>query len=702
MSHTGYVTLHRDLLSEAFEAVSQGFLEKEEKKVLHFLEESMPELVPYFHLVYRKGRSSILKRLVTSLLREDVMGLFTKSYDLQVIDTIYAINLPAINDHWKKIISHLPAYGLQSSHYYKVYPLHNEGCLIIPVSCQYAFRRQEVEGSVLHVTTEGARELTHAAEMLELLRQTSDQDGSSISYNWLTLAEELCNGTANLTLSYAYGEQKKLKLQAAADMEKGCTTLEWVVAEKAKDKHFDASLFFESLSVEGHNLHPGAKTKMGMNPQDVFRYSPEFDEEFNLCLVAVRSDYMGWSSLEKGEAANASLFLAFPHLEGSIKEELAKKGLSLDEFVAIPVHPWQMEHCLQDIYGAEMEKGVILPLTSVTIPCRATSSFRTVVPVSANESVKTAIKVAVNSQMTSTVRSISPHTTKNAAEFSRLVKLVMEQEKELAKTFVPLYETAGFHFQVQEEEQSDGNSLKMRNLSVIFRDNVETLIQKDELAIVGSSLYAESLFKGKKILQELIEAYAASIKEGSLILAATQFFIDYAKVALTGYLTFMVKYGIGLEGHMQNSVPVFKHGRPVRMFFRDWGGARIYRDRLEKQGLQVNFLPGSITLTNDIEEMYNKVFYTVYQNHLGEMIQLISKCYGVNEGMLWTEIRELSKQICNQCQDSSQRELNVKRDLEEILKPEVQHKALTLMRLLPDEKGYCYAVVPNPLKENQG
>ncbi|MFP3340870.1 ferric iron reductase, partial [Micrococcus sp. SIMBA_131] len=76
---------------------------------------------------------------------------------------------------------------------------------------------------------------------------------------------------------------------------------------------------------------------------------------------------------------------------------------------------------------------------------------------------------------------------------------------------------------------------------------------------------------------------------------------------------------VALEGHLQNSIPVFKKGQPVRFYFRDWGGARIYKRRLEERGMYPKFYPESITLTENKEEMYSKAHYTIFQNHLGEI-----------------------------------------------------------------------------------
>src|SRR5215208_38982 len=71
----------------------------------------------------------------------------------------------------------------------------------------------------------------------------------------------------------------------------GCgakTVLDLALTLQSSDGTFDSALFFEQLCVEGHNLHPGSKTKMLMEPEAVYRYAPEFDGTPDRRLVGIR------------------------------------------------------------------------------------------------------------------------------------------------------------------------------------------------------------------------------------------------------------------------------------------------------------------------------------------------------------------------------------------------------------------------------
>ncbi|MBB6446299.1 IucA/IucC family protein [Bacillus benzoevorans] len=696
MSVSSTQLLQSGVLRTAYKYSRQGFMLQDELQILAFLKKKYPDMVSLYVSALTKGRLGILRRLTESMLREDIMGLASSSHDLLVIDSIHALNVPVIDKYWQMIIENLHTYGLESGKKYKLYPLSGEECLVIPISRTYAFNRVEVDGVILYVSKDGVSTIEHSIELLQMLRDKEGFHPEKEESAWLKLAAELKNGSANLALSYAYWAEKKKKLQQQAKEQGIATTIDWVRLQKKKNNRFDSSLFFEQLSVEGHNLHPGTKTKLGMKPEDVFRYAPEFDGAAAIQFVAIRKDYAEWNVIQNDEDdANAFLFKQYPELPKAVERQFAKLGLCVTDYLLVPVHPWQLENAILAIYDKEIQDRIVIPIHDFVVLSGATSSFRTVVPFAKGEITKYAVKVAVNSQMTSTVRSISPNTTNNAAVFTRLIRSVMEQEQKLLETFVPICECAGFNFKVKEAEAD--HELKNRNLSAVIRENVETFVALDEVAIVGSSLFSESPISEKPIFAELIERYAEKKKEFSLRKAAFQFFSEYVSIALPGFLTLMVKYGIGLEGHLQNSVMVFKEGSPVRMLFRDWGGTRIYRNRLHTHQFQAPFYPGSVTVTESLKEMHNKAFYTVFQNHCGEFILQVCKHFGITEEEMWQEIYRICEQVFAQLESVPQYAENVRMDREAFYQAEVDHKALTKMRLEPESKEYSYAIVPNPL-----
>ena len=673
-------------------------LDGEEQRVLHFLREQVPELVKLFISFVPDGRRVTLNRLATSMLREDVAGFASDSYDMKVAKCGLAGSMAAIGENWRRAVESLREFGVKYGAICKVLPLPGKRYLIAPANCLHAFRNFEVEGPLLYVYDDGVRPLQHAVELLQLIRGKEITEESETQRVWSRFADELRNGSANQTLACTYHEERKKQLRKLASEYGATTTLQLVELLKTHDRDYDSSLFFEQLCVEGHHLHPGAKTKICMEPAAVYRYAPELEGAPDIRFVGVRKEYAEWASIEEKDL-NEALFDEYPELpEALAREFTAKRGLRMPDYVFVPVHCWQLERVIPRIYKDELAQGIVVPVKGVSVPSRATTSFRTVVP---QKGVgRSAVKMAVNSQMTSTIRSISANTAQNGPEFSKLILAIMQKEPQLTRTFVPICETAGVSFKVSTaEKDSELAHLKSRNLSSLLRENVEAFVKPDELAIVGSSLYAESPLTGKPIFAELVERYAISTGEGSLRQAAFQLVSEYATVALPGFITLMVKYGVGLEGHLQNVVPVFKHGRPVRMLFRDWGGARIYVPRLERQGLVANFCASSVTVTMDLKEMRNKVFYTVFQNQMAATILQARNHFEVPERELWRELYRISNGVLERLTLDPKCTENALQDREALYAAKMNYKALTKMRLATTEGDDRYVEVPNPLCE---
>ncbi|SFF83571.1 Siderophore synthetase component [Halobacillus alkaliphilus] len=644
----------------------------EEQSCLRFLYEKKPEYAPYFLAHMEKGRKGILHKLADSILREDISGYYSSAIDLKKQGSTLFIN--GKPHSWEGVYKQLQFFPLQEEVVYKFVPL-NRYAVLFPVQREYSFHLVETSGDIIYLDKCGTRIVSAASELIRLMFTTEEYPNRD------AFIKELDNGTANLTLAYMYNERWKTAIKQEASEFQAATTLEYLKEKQKRTLGFSKSLFFEQLVVEGHHLHPGAKTKLGLSFEDVFQYSGEFHQSFEVCFAAVRREYLRTTS-EKG----STLKEFFPVKWQDAVKELNRRGHRAEEFDVLPVHPWQFVHAVPFIYKEEIHREDIILLEDAKLNAQATSSFRTVAPL---ESEVPVMKLAVNSQMTSTVRSISTQTAMNSTVFSSLIEKIMEQEGHL-DGFVPLHELAGAAFRSEDQ-------LKSRNLTMLIRENIDVKLEKGEAAIAGMALYAESPVTETTVLKELAEELRVeeSLTEAQ---AAADFFNDYIQTVIPAYVTLMVKYGVALEGHLQNSIPVFKNGRLTRFFFRDWGGSRIYKERIQKQNLNPSFAAGSVSVTSELSEMHNKLYYTVFQNHLGEMIRQLVQYSGQEEKYFWKQVKLTCEKTFESLGEDPKLREAVREDRAFLYQPAVMHKSLTKMRLT-DSKGYGYNQVPNPLAD---
>src|SRR5881392_1969533 len=134
MSESSTQLPETNVLHTAYKNVRQGLMLQDELNILTFLQLNYPNRVSPYVSALSRGRLGILRRLTESMLREDIMGLASSSHDLYVIDSIHALNVPAIDEYWQRMIQTLHTYGLESGKVYKLYPLSVSECLVIPIS----------------------------------------------------------------------------------------------------------------------------------------------------------------------------------------------------------------------------------------------------------------------------------------------------------------------------------------------------------------------------------------------------------------------------------------------------------------------------------------------------------------------------------------------------------------------------------------
>lgn len=638
--------------------------EKEEARCLKFLKSHHPEKAAHFSENCTYGRKGILSKLADSVLRENIDGIYETADVIEKHEEGLFINgNPFL---WPGKYKSLATIPFKDDYKYKL--VHKDGYgVLFPIKKESAFQLVETDPP-LWIDDGEFREISSAAELVYWLFRIEDYKNRD------RFIEELNNGTVNLTLAYVFHEEWKKNIQREAQQHGVSNSYDYVQQKRKAD--FSPSLFFEQMVLEGHHLHPGAKTKLGLSYDDVLRYSPEFHQTFPVRFAAVKRD-----SLSVTEKTFENYFS--PVAEEA-RKELEDLGYESEGYGILPIHPWQFKNELPLIYKKEVDEGTVVLLQETRMAAEATSSFRTVAPKLEGTPV---LKLAVNSQMTSTVRSISPQTALNSTVFTSMVASIMQKETQLA-SFAPLNEWAGAAFQ-------SSDVLKSRNLTMLVRESIDKKLEEEEVAIAGMSLYAESPVSGQTVFHDIIDVFSEA-GGWNRTEAAYRFFNDYVKTVIPGYLTLMVKYGIALEGHLQNSIPVFRNGRLSRFFFRDWGGARIYTDRLRKQGLSPKFAADSVSVTNKRSDMHNKLYYTVFQNHLGELIRQLVQYSGTEEWVYWEVVKSVCHDVLDQLAEQKDIAAQVEEDRAFLFQPFVMHKSLTSMRLT-DLRGYGYNKVPNPL-----
>jgi D-ornithine---citrate ligase len=446
-----------------------------------------------------------------------------------------------------------------------------------------------------------------------------------------TLAAELADACVNLAVAYARRPV-------------------WDPATWAHPDPDERLLAFERLATEGHPLHPCGRTRLGWRVADLLAHDQESTGTW-VGFVAVRRD------LHVGDDVGALLREAYPGLPAP------PAGYLLH-----PVHGWQLGAVLAERYGDLLAGGALRVLPGVALPASPTTALRTVLLEPDVTGTRRYLKLSLDIQVTSTRRSISVASTRNGPAISALLHRRLAGEPRV----LLFPEVAG-----AAVGTPDGRS---RDLSVIVREGLGGRLEPDEIAVPAAALTAALDPAGGTVLDALLASYPAGPLE---------FLTGYARVLLPPLLR-LARAGVGLEAHLQNSVPTFRAGVPHRIAFRDFAGPRLHLPRLRGE---LALWPGSVVGTDDADVVRAKLGYTAVQSQLGELVRHLVDRYGIDERDAWRRVRAvLDEAVLDERGHGTD-----PADHAFLTAPRVPHKALVRMRLAGS--GDRYVPVDNPLHD---
>lgn len=407
-------------------------------------------------------------------------------------------------------------------------------------------------------------------------------------------------------------------------------------------------LDFEAWTPEGHNLHPGAKTRAGFGASDQLLYAPELADIIELPWLAVNKELLQ----QAGEVD--------PIFELDDREW------------AIPVHPWQLARVLPELYGREMGRGLIRPLDREPVVCRLCTSLRTVVPL--DQSLPT-LKTSVGSLMTSTERSMSRFTVLQGPVYSEYLRQIFEREN-FGEAVLALDEFGGFCWREDQDER------RARNLSLLFRQRAPRLEQG--MAVPSSTLT-------QPVWRDPSRTYFYHLfgqGQGPL-----HNFDRYLELMVPFHLELYLRHGLALEAHLQNCVVVWDEQGPARLWVRDWGGLRADAEKLQRLAPDVlaRLDQRSVSLSTAVAAE-RKLIACLYCNHLTEVVAGVSLAFDLPEEELWARVARISDRVFR---DNSGSELE-----EQVLRQPWPVKCLLKMRMAPKSSGDLYGMKENPLKSH--
>ncbi|WP_433514558.1 IucA/IucC family protein [Nonomuraea sp. CA-143628] len=426
--------------------------------------------------------------------------------------------------------------------------------------------------------------------------------------------------------------------------------------------------WFEQSVVDGHPYHPSCRNRPGVSVAEQLAYMPEHRPVVDLDLVAV-------------PASRCVVIGAWP--------DWLRDG----DRLLLPAHPWQSRHVLPELG--------FRPFVAGGIAARPLICVRTLAPVGGGPHFKTAF----STRLTSNVRDISPGSIRDSAPLSAmLVHLARRLGGPLRIT-----RNLAAACAVVDGEPSADLAVLVRESPTEYAGAGETVLPVAALivrpptggpplihGVVRSSSGGPPLIHGivqpPTDGQPFIHGVVQSPSGSPRLDAAVEWLGEFARQALEAALG-LLAYGVTLEAHGQNLLVVLdRHGRPIRLVYRDLADIRVSPARLRRNGLTPPPLSARL-ITDDPEELHAKLFGSLVGTTFSSLVSALGQGDREVEGRLWAVVAAVAGQVFDDLPATA----DTRADRAALFGAELPVKAHTVMQFEGGPTGDRWARLPNPL-----
>ncbi|BAQ47981.1 IucA/IucC family protein [Methylobacterium aquaticum] len=393
-----------------------------------------------------------------------------------------------------------------------------------------------------------------------------------------------------------------------------------------------AGLSYEALEgalPDGHRYHPCFKSRIGFTPRDNRAFGPEFGRPLRPVWIAVhRSLAVAGSLAEAGGQDDALLAQSLgPEILAEFRGRLDGRA---DEFVLLPVHPWQWRQVGEAATEAEERAGRVVVLGESPHLYGAQQSIRTLADRTAPGAPS--LKLALSIRNTSTARTLAPHTVLNAPIVSGwLAEIAAENPYLRDSGVVLLAERMGVAVTALPPHDRDGTTRGA--LSAIWRDPLTPHLRDGEAAVPLTALTHHD--RGAPFIAGWIARHGIEPWLDRLL-----------AVAMLPVVHLLLAEGIAVESHQQNMALLHRDGWPARVALKDFhDGVRFIPDHVARRPPLTPTPPeharvnaNSYVEARDVEDVRDFMVDALFGVNFAELGYGLDLWFGYPEARFWERV----------------------------------------------------------------
>lgn len=379
----------------------------------------------------------------------------------------------------------------------------------------------------------------------------------------------------------------------------------------------------ESSMTEGHPTFVANSARLGFDGYDVQRYAPESGAPVRLLWVAAHRSRASFSCTADLDYQRLMADELDATTRARFAAMLADQGLAPQDYLWLPVHPWQWRHKLCHTYAGELASRHLVYLGESDDAYLAQQSIRTFFNVSNPQRryVKTSLSI-LNMGFTRGLSSYYMHT--NPAINDWVATLIGEDDYLQRQGFTVLREVAGIGYAhpIYGQGPLAGHHLN-KMLAALWRESpIPLLGQGQRLMTMAALLHIDP--EGDALVAALIR------RSG---LAIDTWLRRYLDAYMAPLLHCYWRYGLVFMPHGENLILVLEGDVPVRAIMKDIGeevGVLNGRTPVPESIARINVkMPEdkeTLSILTDVFDCFLRYLSAILLRHMGYPTNRFWRC----------------------------------------------------------------------------
>jgi len=222
--------------------------------------------------------------------------------------------------------------------------------------------------------------------------------------------------------------------------------------------------------TEGHPCFVANNGRIGFNINDYHAFSPEANQPFKIYWIAAHKNFATYTAIE-GYAYESLLESELGILKiADFKQELLNNNVAVDDYVFMPVHPWQWTNKIVHVFAPDIAQKNIILVGESEDEFSAQQSIRTLFNLSNPKKLYT--KTALSILNMGFMRGLSPYYMKSTPPITKWITNLLAKDEYLNQNgFTMLGEVATVGYENHYYEVLGKTNPHNKMLSALWRES---------------------------------------------------------------------------------------------------------------------------------------------------------------------------------------------------------------------------------------